>query len=79
MWLKTGQLKREIETLIATSRDQAIRAYCITARIDKTQDNPKCRMSIQMDETVSQIISVCPKLAQKECKKRHDNVAKAVH
>ena len=31
------------------------------------------------NETVSHIISGCSKLAQKEYKKRHDNVARAIH
>ena len=31
------------------------------------------------DETVSHIVSGCQKLAQKQYKRRHDNVAKAIH
>ena len=46
---------------------------------DKTQDNPKCRMCNQMDETVSHFVSACPKLAQNKYKKRQDNVAKVVN
>ena len=36
-------------------------------------------MCKQNNETISHIVSGCPKLAQKEYKKRHDNVARAVH
>ena len=36
-------------------------------------------MCKQKNETISHIVSGCPKLAQKEYKKRHDNVARAVH
>ena len=36
-------------------------------------------MCNQNNETISHIESGCPKLAQKEYKKRHDNVARAVH
>ena len=49
MWLKTGQLKREIEALIVAGQDQAMRTNCIKAKIDKAQDNPKCRMCNKMD------------------------------
>ena len=30
-------------------------------------------------ETVSRIVSYCSKLAQRECKRRHGNVARMVH
>jgi len=33
----------------------------------------------QTNETISHILSAGPKLAQKEYKKRHDNVARAIH
>ena len=39
----------------------------------------KCRMCNQMDETVSHLVSACLKLAQKEFKKRQDDVAKVVN
>ena len=51
----------------------------IKATIDRSQDDLKCRMCKQNNETISHIVSGCPKLAQKEYKKRHDNVARAVH
>ena len=38
----------------------------------------KCRMCKQNNETISHIVSGCPKVAQKEYKKMHDNVARAV-
>ena len=41
-------------------------------RIDKTQENSKCRMCGDSDETINHIISECSKLAQKEYKTRHD-------
>ena len=47
--------------------------------IDKTQDNPECRMCHQANETVSHIASGCAKLAQAEYKRSHDNVARTVH
>ena len=51
----------------------------IKARIDKTQQNSKCRRCGDRDETINHIISECSKLAQKEYKARHDWVGKVVH
>ena len=36
------------------------------ARIDKTQQNSKCMLCGDRDETINHIISECSKLAQKE-------------
>ena len=38
-----------------------------------------CRMCGESGETVEHIICKCKKLAQRECKRRHDTVAKLVH
>ena len=51
----------------------------IKARRDKTQQNNKCRLCGDRDETVTHIISECSKLAQKEYKSRHDWVGKVIH
>ena len=40
---------------------------------------PTCRMCGEKGETVSHIICECSKLAQKEYKRRHNNVARIVH
>ena len=74
-WVKEGKLKREMESLIA-AKDQAIRTNYIKIMIDMSQEDPKCRMCEQNNETISHIVSECPKLAQKEYKKRHDNLAR---
>ena len=42
----------------------------------KTQQNSKCRLCGDRDETINHIISECSKLAQKEYKARHDWVGK---
>ena len=47
--------------------------------VDKSQNDPKCRICKQSNETISHIVSSCSKLAQKEYKRRHDNVATAIH
>ena len=76
---KKGNLKRETESLLIASQDNAIRTNNIKARIDKMQQNSKCRLCGERDETINHIIRECSKLAQKEYKARHDWVGKAVH
>ena len=51
----------------------------IKARIDKTQQNSKCSLCGDRDETINHIISEFCKLVQKEYKARHDWVGKVIH
>ena len=78
-WLRKGNLKRETESLLIAAQNNAIRTNHIEARIDKTQQNSKCRLCGDWDETINHIISECSKLAQKEYKARHDWVIKVIH
>ena len=71
-WLKEGKLKKETESLVTAAQDQAIRTSYVKATIDRSQEDAKCRMCKQNNETISRIVSGCPKLVQKEYKKRHD-------
>ena len=48
-------------------------------RIDKTQQNSKCRLYGDRDETINHIISECSKLAQKEYRTRHNWVGKVIN
>ena len=79
IWLRSGALKRETESLITAAQYQCIRTNYIKARIDKIQENSLCRMCRQKEETVMHIICECKKLAQKEYKRRHDLVGTAIH
>ena len=47
--------------------------------MDKTQQNSKCRLCGDRDETINHVISECSKLAQKEYKARYDWVGKVIH
>ena len=76
---KKGNLKRETESLLIAAQDNDIRTNHIKARIDKTQQNSKCRLCGDRDETIDHIISECCKLAQKEYKARHDWVGQVIH
>ena len=78
-WLRKGKFKRETESLLIAAQDNAIRTNHIKARIDKTQQNSKCRLCGDREETVNHIISECSKLAQREYKARHDWVGKVIH
>ena len=71
-WLRKGNLKRETESLLIAAQDNTIRTNHIKARIDKTQQNSKCRLCSDRDETINHILSECSKLAQKKYKARHD-------
>ena len=72
-------LKRETESLIVAAQNQSIRANLVKARIDKNQGDSLCRMCRKVDESIDHIVSGCRKLAQKEYKRRHDNLGKIVH
>ena len=78
-WLKKGDFVSETESLLMAVQKSAIWTNHIKARIDKTQQNSKCRPCGDRDETFNHIISECCKLAQKEYKARHDWVGKVIH
>ena len=72
-------LKKVTESLLIAAQNNAIRTNYIKARIDKTQQNSKCRLCCERDETINYIISECSKLAQKEYKSRYDWVGKVIY
>ena len=78
-WLQNGDLKRETESLIVAARNQSITTNLVKVRIDKSQEYSLCRMCRKVDESIDHIVSGCSKLAQKEYKRRHDNLGKIVH
>ena len=60
------------------AQNNTIRTNHIKVRIDKTQQNSKCRLCGDRDETINHIISKYRKLAQ-EYKVRHDWVGKVIY
>ena len=78
-WLRKENFKRETESLLIAAQNKAVRSNHIKARLDKTQQNSKCRLCGDRDETINHIISECSKFAQKEYKTRHDWVSKVIH
>ena len=79
MWLRKGKLKRETESILISAQNNAIRTNNIKAKIDNTQQNSKCRLCGDWDETINHVISECSKLTQKEFKTRHYWVGKVIH
>ena len=73
--LRKENFKRETESRIIAAQNNAIRTNEINARIDKTQQNNKCRLCGNRVETIN-LISECSILAQREYKTRHDLVGK---
>ena len=78
-WLQNEDLKRETESLIVAAQNQSIRANLVKAKIDKSQGDSLCRVCRKLDKSIDHIVSGCSKLAQKEYKRRHDNLGKIVH
>ena len=78
-WLRKGNFKKLTESLLIAAQNNAIRTNQIKVRIDKTQQNSKCKLCGDRDETINHIISKCSKLAQKEYKTRHDWVGRVIH
>ena len=78
-WLRKGNIRRQTEYFLIAAQNNAIKTNHIKARIDKTQQNSKCRLCGDRDETINPIISECSKLALKEYKTRLDWVDKLIH
>ena len=70
---------RETESLLIAAQNNAIRTNHIKTRIDKMQQNSKCKRCGDKDETINYIISKYSKLAQKEYKTRHVWVGKGIY
>ena len=60
-WLRKGNFKRQTDSLLIAAQDNAVRTNHIKARIDKTQQNCKCRPCSDRDETINHIITECSK------------------
>ena len=64
-WLRNGKLRRETEFLLIVAQNNAIKTNHIKARIDKTQQNSKCGLYGDRDETINHMINECSKLLWK--------------
>ena len=72
-------LNKETEGMLFAAREQALRTNSIEAKICRQPFSPKFRLCGTKEETVTHLVSGCPKLAQKQYIRRHDNVARRIH
>ena len=77
-WLVQSDLKVQTETTICAVQEQTLGTNFTKNKINKTLENPLCRMCDERGETVQHICE-CKKLAQREYKRGHGTVAKLVH
>ena len=78
-WLRSSALKVQTEALICAAQEQSLRNNYVKHHIDRTAELPLCRMCVEKEGSVSNLISECKRLAQKGYERRHDNVAMIVH
>ena len=58
------------------AQNQSIRTNLVKAKTDKSQGDSLCRVCRKLDQSIDHIDSGCSKLAQKEYKRRDDNLGK---
>ena len=75
-WFVQSDLKVQTEATICAAQEQTLRTNYTKNKVDKTLENPWCRMPGERGETVQHIICECKKLAQREYKRRCKVVAK---
>ena len=78
-WTRKGYLEKETEDSKIAAHEQALRMNWIRKDIDGQEVSEKCRMGGERDESITHLIAECKKLAQKEYKQSHDNIARIVH
>ena len=77
-WLRIETLKEKHNPPQIAAQNNAMKTNHIKARIDKTQQNSKCKLFGDRDETINHIISECSKLAPKDYKTRNECVGKVI-
>ena len=69
----------ETESLIIAVQEQAIRTNIIKKKIGKQQEQTKCRMCSRADDKINNNVIECPKIAQREYKRRYDWIGRRIH
>jgi Ni,Fe-hydrogenase III component G len=79
LWLSKGDLKAETESEMVATQAQALKTkYCAT-KILQTEEDSKCKLFYQFEETADHIMSACLILAKGQYIKRHDKVCTQLH
>ena len=60
------------------AQEQALRTNKVKAKIDKSQEDSRCGMSVKADESISPLRG-CSKLSQQEYMRRRDWMGKKIH
>ena len=79
IWLRKGNLKWETGFPHIAAQNNAMNTNSVKAKIDRMQQNSRCRLYVDRHETINHVISECIKLAQSEYQTRHDQVGKVIH
>ena len=77
--LLKSNLKIATEALLCAAMEHDIRANYVKHHIDKTSERPLCRLCRKQGESVQHLVHGCEKVAWKDYKRRHNNVAKKLH
>ena len=77
--IRKAYLNKETEGLTFSAQEQALRAKWMRKNIDGQKVSEKYRMCKKNEESITRLTAECKKLAQKEYKQRHDNIARIVH
>ena len=60
--ITVGNHKRETESFLVAAQNNSIKTNNVQANIDNMQQNCKCRLCNDRNETINHIINVCDKL-----------------
>ena len=74
-----GHLKRETKSFLIAVQNNGIRTKYVKVKIDKLQQNSKCSLYGDRDETINHIISEWNKLTQNVYKTWHDWVGTVIY
>ena len=58
-WMRKSDLKVETEALIFAAQEQALRTNAVKFNIDKTKNNPLCRLCGEKSESVTHLVCGC--------------------
>ena len=78
-WLSKGYLKFGTENLITSAQDQALNTNSIKKRIYGLNVSDKCRLCGEKVESVMHMVNACSIVAQRDYKRRHNNVCLNLH
>jgi hypothetical protein len=78
-WIKSGDIKRETESVKVATQDSAISTDYYNNKISKKEIGNKCRLFKQQDKIIDRLTSGCPILEKNEYLMRHDRVGAHLH